>query len=271
MIYLWAALSLLLFASIAFTISKMRKRRNVQYSLYAHMRSNSIKTNIQNIQKISDAHKLASRNSSPTWTYRHIVKKWKRFRKNYARLYSLQGKYDDLVPVCRWITDNYYLINQNIKQVAKNFNKKNCRRLPAITIDSSDFFPRVYVLAKELMAMMDNNFSEPLMLSLTKAYQEKSPLKISELWALPIMLKICLLDDIAGHTEQIFKIIEAKKEADEYISRLTVEISQKTSVEDILSDITDTKYSDPLGFSSQILLKLRERGFGNHANLNKIA
>ncbi len=270
MIYMWSTLIIISVGAILYVVIRNKKKRSIHFSLYVYARSKSLKENINNIKKISRAHKPASTDHSPLWTYRLITKKWKSFRRDYNMLYSLQGKYDELVPSSKWITDNYYLINRNIKQVVKNFNNKNCRNLPAITIESSDYFPRIYVLVKELMTMMDFNFSEQVMLTLTEAYQKINPLKISELWALPIMIKICLLEDIASIVEGIKDIINNKIKADIFINELTKSYPKEDLLNEINRSMAGKTCAEPLSFSSQVLLRMKERGISSVIDLEKL-
>ena len=270
MIYLWLILLSIFVIAIIFYIRK-RKRKDVNFSLYIHAYSKSLKENINNMKKISKAHKPVNLNSRNVWAYNILRKKWRIFRKDYDRLYSLQGKYDDLVPASKWITDNYYLINRNIKQVVKNFNKKNCRNLPAITIGSSEYYPRIYVVAKELVAMMDYNFSEKVMLSLIKAYQEINSLKISELWALPVMIKLCLLEDISLLVDTMKHLLNEKVKADIFINNVLQNVSSSTNiVDELIRQCNKVRCSEPLSFSSQILFRLMERGVSNNIDLGKI-
>jgi Ser/Thr protein kinase RdoA (MazF antagonist) len=55
-------------------------------------------------------------------------------------------------------------------------------------------FPRVYDLALELIAHVDGRIDSVHLTSFIAAYQEVTPLKLGELWAIPIMLRLALIE-----------------------------------------------------------------------------
>ncbi|MCJ7567672.1 MAG: hypothetical protein MUO58_09040, partial [Anaerolineales bacterium] len=55
-------------------------------------------------------------------------------------------------PVAEWILDNEYLIESHGRDVQINLPKSFYRELPSLTVDPDRTYPRVYSLAKELVA-----------------------------------------------------------------------------------------------------------------------
>ncbi|MBI3867247.1 MAG: cyclic beta 1-2 glucan synthetase [Verrucomicrobia bacterium] len=70
------------------------------------------------------------------------------------------------------------------------------RELPHLTAGSSAHLPRVYDLALELISHVDGRIDAPHLTSFVAAYQETSPLKLGELWAVPIMLRLALIENL---------------------------------------------------------------------------
>jgi len=58
-------------------------------------------------------------------------------------------------PVAEWILDNEYLIESHGRDVQINLPKSFYRELPSLTVDPDRTYPRVYSLAKELVAHSD--------------------------------------------------------------------------------------------------------------------
>ena len=259
-------LAIIIFMGIFFIFG--RKKRNVNYIAKYYNNSFSFKDSILYIKKIASLHKVIKSGKSINWTYKTAKSKWKQLRRDYNRLYNLKGKYDDLVPSARWITDNYYQINQRIKTTKKAFNKHNCKVLPAISDNNEGIYPRSYVVAKEIMVTLGNHYSKEHMLALVESYQDINALKISELWALPVMFNLCVLEDITLIIKQINQSIKEKIRADEYVENFVVSNLEKEEVfELILKDIDNIQSDNEYSFLSQIIYKLQERGIANNSQL----
>ena len=56
--------------------------------------------------------------------------------------------------------------------------------------------PRVYALALELISHVDGNVDGTNLRAFIAAYQTVTPLTLGELWAVPIMLRIALIENL---------------------------------------------------------------------------
>src|SRR5207247_2226048 len=63
--------------------------------------------------------------------------------------------------------------------------------------------PRVYVLGLELTAHSDSSLDEAIITRFVQAFQTATPLTIGELWAIPIMLRLSLVENLRRLAEQI--------------------------------------------------------------------
>ena len=64
-------------------------------------------------------------------------------------------------------------------------------------------YPRVYALALTLVAHTDSELDETRITRFVQAFQEVAPLTIGELWALPTMLRLVLLENLRRLAEQM--------------------------------------------------------------------
>jgi cyclic beta-1,2-glucan synthetase len=90
-----------------------------------------------------------------------------------------------------WILDNHYLIARSLRQARSDLPGQFRRHLPHV---GTDELPRVLGIARELVAATSLDFDEATLLEFTEAYQELATLSIAELWALPTMLRISVLE-----------------------------------------------------------------------------
>ncbi len=75
---------------------------------------------------------------------------------------------------------------------AASFN----RQLPRLLNGSWTDYPRVYEIAIELIAHTDGRIDAAHLTSFVAGYQEVGPLKLGELWAIPIMLRLGLIENL---------------------------------------------------------------------------
>src|SRR4249919_4227265 len=99
-------------------------------------------------------------------------------------------------PAAEWLLDNFYLIEEQIYTGKKHLPKGYSKGLPQLAKGPSTGLPRVYDLAVELIAHSDGRVDLKSLTSFTTAYQEVSELKLGELWAIPIMLRLALIENL---------------------------------------------------------------------------
>jgi len=92
-----------------------------------------------------------------------------------------------------WFLDNHYLLVRAVRQVATELPMEFRRRLPHVAEDEQ---PRVLRLARAIVQATSDDFDEATILDFVGGYQERSPLTIAELWALPLMLRIAVLETL---------------------------------------------------------------------------
>ncbi len=90
-----------------------------------------------------------------------------------------------------WFLDNHYLLVRTVRQVKTELPKEFRRRLPHV---ASDELPRVLRLARAVIESSNLDFDEATLLQFIEAYQQEAPLTIAELWSLPTMLRIAVLE-----------------------------------------------------------------------------
>ena len=107
-------------------------------------------------------------------------------------------------PVAEWLLDNEYIIEGTARNILLNIPRRYYRQLPALAGEPGKELPRVYALARELVSHSDLRVDRDTILSFLAAYQIDVPLTIGELWAVPQMLRIALIEgiqQIAGRTQ----------------------------------------------------------------------
>lgn len=101
-----------------------------------------------------------------------------------------------ITPAGEWLLDNYYLIEEQIRTARRHLPKGYSRELPTLSQGPSANLPRVYDLAMEAIAHGDGRIDAETMTRFVAAYQSVTPLKLGELWAIPIMLRLALIENL---------------------------------------------------------------------------
>ena len=70
------------------------------------------------------------------------------------------------------------------------------RELPHLENGPSANLPRVYDIALEMISHGDGRVDSKTISSFVSSYQTVTVLKIGELWAIPIMLRLALIENI---------------------------------------------------------------------------
>lgn len=104
-----------------------------------------------------------------------------------------------------WMLDNAYLLRQVIRLIEEDLPPNFYRQLPKLVEGPSAGYPRVYELAKVLVETEDANIDVGVVRRFVRAYEAIQPLDIGELWAVPLMLRLaviqCLAFSIASITD----------------------------------------------------------------------
>jgi cyclic beta-1,2-glucan synthetase len=100
-----------------------------------------------------------------------------------------------LTPADEWLLDNIYLIEEQIRISRRHLPKGYSRQLPRLS-GSGDEIPRVYDIALEAISHGDGRVDAEGLLRFVAAYQTITPLQLGELWAIPIMLRLALIENL---------------------------------------------------------------------------
>ncbi len=164
-------------------------------------------------------------------------------------------------PAGEWLLDNFYLIEEQIYTGKKHLPKGYSKGLPQLAKGPSAGLPRVYDLAVELIAHSDGRVDFKSLNSFTTAYQEVSELKLGELWAIPIMLRLALIENLRRLAALIAKNRINKNLADYWADQMT-ETAEKDPKSLILVIADMARYGPPLesSFVAELTRRLVGKG-----------
>jgi len=126
----------------------------------------------------------------------------------------------DVSPAGAWLLDNYFVIQEQVREIRASMPAGYYRELPKLDAPSAFAgFPRVYELAIELIAHTDGCVELQNIELLVREYQQVQPLTIGELWALPIMLRMGLLENVRRMALRTARDLVDQEAADAWVTR----------------------------------------------------
>ncbi len=160
-----------------------------------------------------------------------------------------------------WLLDNEYILEGNARDVRLNLPWSYYRQLPALTSKSDRGLPRIYNLAKELVTNVEFRLDEENILAFIEAYQSVRPLSIGELWAVPQMLRIVLIEAIGELADRALTELREEEIADFWAHRLiTANRRDPNLLYSTMAKFTEA-YPDPSPyFASQLINRLYDEG-----------
>ncbi|MGH9569209.1 MAG: cyclic beta 1-2 glucan synthetase, partial [Candidatus Angelobacter sp.] len=166
-----------------------------------------------------------------------------------------------IAPAGEWLLDNFYLIEQQIRTARKHLPKGYSQALPRLLKGPSAGLPRVYDLALETISHGDARVDPESLSGFVEAYQAITPLKLGELWAIPIMLRLALIENLRRVAAELAAERIDRDLADSWADRMT-EVAEKDPKSLILV-IADMARSNPpmaSSFIAELARRLQGQG-----------
>ncbi|MDD5770952.1 MAG: glucoamylase family protein [Candidatus Omnitrophica bacterium] len=167
-------------------------------------------------------------------------------------------------PAGEWLLDNYYLIEEQIRLAQKYLPENYIRELPYLSQGELAGYPRVYELAMELVSHGDGRLDIQGLTEFVTAYQSVSYLKLGELWAIPIMLRLALIENLRRVSSRLIVAQTERDKANYWATRILdvsakdtdgviFEIAAMSKANLLLSDAFVAEFTRRLHGQSQVL------------------
>jgi cyclic beta-1,2-glucan synthetase len=161
-------------------------------------------------------------------------------------------------PAGEWLLDNFYVVLDHISEVRQNLPRGYYRELPSLGSGPLTGYPRVYELAIALISHTEARLDLEVIGRFTTAFQEVTPLNIGELWALPAMLRLALVESVRRMTLRTVQRLDQFDAADRWALRLHA--AELAGTEALAAEVTDFSRSHPAAtpeFVSRLHQQLR--------------
>ncbi|ABR49663.1 glycosyltransferase 36 [Alkaliphilus metalliredigens QYMF] len=138
--------------------------------------------------------------SRNTQSLKYLLKKVDHNFESIASVYNSLNKAtknkQDLSPASEWLLDNFYKVEEQVKEARQNLAKERFLKLQTLDSGYLEGYPRIYGVALEFISHTDGKLDETLLMNFIRAYQSQRVLTIAEIWALSLMIRIALIENI---------------------------------------------------------------------------
>ena len=147
-----------------------------------------------------------------------------------------------------------------MRAVRQDLPRKYYFELPKLTNGEYAGYPRVFALARDLVTHTAGRFDLQTLIGYISAYQRGVALDIGELWAIPIMLRVALIDELRRLAEDVLSASRNREGA----RRLGVRIAAAGAgaeriIDDVLRDASRKREPLPPAFVVELLQWLRDQ------------
>ena len=125
-----------------------------------------------------------------------------------------------ITPAAEWFVDNFHIVDEGLRDVRNDLPEGFYRQLPKLAEGPFAGHPRVFALAWAFVAHTDSHFDPATLRRFVSAFQRVQPLTIGELWAVPIGLRMVLLENLRRLAEHIVQGRAGRQEADALANEL---------------------------------------------------
>ena len=146
----------------------------------------------------------------------------------------------DISSAGEWLLDNYYIVQEHMREVRTALPNRYYQELPKLASGTLAGYPRVYELAIELIAHSEGRLDLDNITLFTREFQRVSLLRLGELWAIPTMLRLGLVENIRRMALRTAARLAEVQEADMWATRMrTASAESSDALSQTLSTFID--------------------------------
>jgi len=147
-----------------------------------------------------------------------------------------------ITPAAEWLLDNFYLIEEQIQLTRRHLPPQYSRELPRL-VSSEPGRLRVYDIVLELISHVDAQVDLRSLDAFIAAYQTIAALQLGELWAIPIMLRLGLIENLARIAIELTSARRDRDFAYLWVKRLQ-DVSESNPSQTVIT-VADLARSEP--------------------------
>ena len=158
-----------------------------------------------------------------------------------------------------WLRDNHHVVQDQVREIRQHLPRRYYQQLPKLASGPFAGYPRIYVLARELVTHTAGRIDLGTIVDFTRAYQRTSQLSIGETWAIPLMLRLALVEELRRLANRVVEARRAREKARSWHVRLAEKTWSDRQVTQLLEDGRGPDGRLSAGFVVEFLQWLRDQ------------
>ena len=186
--------------------------------------------------------------------YKYILMVYKKFNEEISKKYALPA-------ASEWLLDNFYIIDEEVQIIKRDLDKRSYLRLPTLKTGPSKGHTRIYAMALDFVERTNGLFDEEKLLDFLEAYQSHDVLLEREIIAMPMMMKLAIIEKIKHLCEDIQSMQIQWHKADKIFDEwLSIDDLDKGGIIKLFQDNLDTFDEGNPDFIDHFFYHLRRSG-----------
>ena len=229
----------------------------------------------KHLEKIASDHNLINKSQKDTYPVPHMLENFRTIKEVYKLLNEHLKLGISIHPAGEWLLDNFYIIEETVKQIQKELTLKKYTNFLGIANGPHKGFARIYVLASEIVAYTDNKIKRKDLEDYLVSYQTKKTLSMEEIWNTGVFLEIAIIENIRLVCEKIYTSQIEKYKAENIAERLIenkekTELIFKNNIKRLDKDIIEDMKYPFIEYMSYILKRYGKKGYSYLTALEEI-
>jgi len=148
--------------------------------------------------------------------------------KAHARIVSDQAPRGDGRGLdAEWLADNYHIVEDVLREIRQDLPKGYDRDLPKLGMGAGEGYPRIYAMALALVAHTDSELDEARITRFVQSFQSEATLTTGELWALPTMLRLVLVENLRRLATKMLWGWDERTRAEQWVAQCASDDSKR--------------------------------------------
>ena len=119
-----------------------------------------------------------------------------------------------------WLLDNFYVVQEHLREIRASMPRGYYQELPKLAAGTLAGYPRVYEVAIGLIGHSEGHVDMDNVQLFVREFQRGATLTTGELWAVPTMLRLGLMENIRRMALRTVQRLEEVEAADRWAQRL---------------------------------------------------
>ena len=174
----------------------------------------------KHLEKVAASHNIKNKPEKDTYPVPVLKDNFEIITEVYQMLNEHVKLGITIHPAGEWLLDNYYIIEETVKQIEQELTLKKYMNCVGISNGEYKGFARIYAVASEIIAYSDNKIEKQNLEDALKSYQSKKTLSMDEIWNIGVFLEIAIIQNITKICEKIYSSQMQKYKVESIVERL---------------------------------------------------